>query len=646
MKRIKQISGRAIKGLTFTTPLSPVTLLVGDNFEGKTTRTDALRLALLGHLPELGKNNKDTMGLASGREMHVEATGDDGTVISRTFKMKGDSVSKEVSVPQALEDCEQLVVMLDATQYFNLSDRARVEYVFANCPVTGLLTPEQIIARVYDKTPGLTFPTVIGSMSSQNFVELSIEHFTAIAKAARAYAAKMEGTVQGLAALRAGDDAAKVAANLTALDARRNQLSTQLRELDGKAAALRAEREQQDKARRRHEVITRELELADHEGKRSKLAALREQLSALPAPITADPGRAADLRKREMELNSQLVTARNDYRNAQSLYAAGERQMAELEGQKTCPYCGAAGEGWKTLKRVETNEAFHKLTADMNAAKERGVAVNADIAALQAEIKVEAEKAKTAMHAAGEEQRLRREISDLETLLARLSAIAEEKKAMGDMPPADDTAIKAVLAELANLQDEAHRIDQDRRAAMGRQHELGRLAQAEEERDKAKAEETAAKASTEELRVIQAEMVEAAFKPLLDLANRIFDGVLKSPLAYRDGEIGTWRAGAWVGYRTFSGLEQALCFAAMQAALAAMSPLKIMIIDELGRFTNKKARAVVECALRAVKRGDIDQFIGVKAVDDVAQFWDHYRDLVVPDGSELTIVDVSPSSAA
>src|SRR5579871_1461623 len=206
MKRLTSITAKNFKGLSFTTQLSPATILVGANFAGKTARTDAIRLLLLGHLPELGKNNKDSMGLASGRDMAVEGTFEDGATMSRAYRMKGDSVAQEKNVPQALEACEQLAVMLNAESYFAMSDRARVDYVAKNCPGQAALTIEQIIDRVVRSSKTTLKWETDGHARAQEFVERHIEVATETAKTARAYAGKMESTVQGLAALRAGDD--------------------------------------------------------------------------------------------------------------------------------------------------------------------------------------------------------------------------------------------------------------------------------------------------------------------------------------------------------------------------------------------------------------------------------------------------------
>ena len=115
------------------------------------------------------------------------------------------------------------------------------------------------------------------------------------------------------------------------------------------------------------------------------------------------------------------------------------------------------------------------------------------------------------------------------------------------------------------------------------------------------------------LRTIQGEAVELAFKPMLEIANGLIAGVLKTPLAYHSGEIGTWRGALWVGHRTFSGTEKAVAYAAIQAALASKSPIKIVILDELGRIGDRPLWQLLAAISQGIGFGMIDGFVGIDA---------------------------------
>ncbi|MGB8295898.1 MAG: hypothetical protein WCG85_10765, partial [Polyangia bacterium] len=178
-----------------------------------------------------------------------------------------------------------------------------------------------------------------------------------------------------------------------------------------------------------------------------------------------------------------------------------------------------------------------------------------------------------------------------------------------------------LCAEASQLQakqsDIGFKLEQVRagmRAAAARQADAQRAAQAEQARDKAKAEQVFAGKLTDTLRAIQTEAVERAFQPMLEIANAFAKPVLKSPLGYHAGEIGTRRNGLWVGHRTFSGTEKAIAYAAIQAALAARAPVRIMIIDELGRIGDRALFHLLAAVSQHLqKSGLVDQFIGIDA---------------------------------
>ncbi|HVY61151.1 MAG TPA: hypothetical protein VHF22_05825 [Planctomycetota bacterium] len=152
---------------------------------------------------------------------------------------------------------------------------------------------------------------------------------------------------------------------------------------------------------------------------------------------------------------------------------------------------------------------------------------------------------------------------------------------------------------------------------MGRASELQRLAQAETDRDSAKKEQAIAEAAVAKLREIQGKMVAEAFRPLLEEANRLFRGALPFSLEYNaeKAEIGRRAGGVWVGHKTFSGVEKLLTYAAIQMALAAKSPIRIMLLDEMLRAQNTDERPVfdelVDACKQAVREFGIDQFVGV-----------------------------------
>jgi DNA repair exonuclease SbcCD ATPase subunit len=205
------------------------------------------------------------------------------------------------------------------------------------------------------------------------------------------------------------------------------------------------------------------------------------------------------------------------------------------------------------------------------------------------------------------------ELATVTVSLAELKGAQDELDRIPEPNPAAEAAQIEAEAAVGTKQAEIENVENALNLARGRENDLRRLAQAETSRDAAKVDQAVAKAAAELFRDAQRAAVAAVFGPLLVIANRIFGGVLKSPIDYNadTGEIGTWRDGAWVGHKTFSGTEKALCYAAIQAALASQSPMRLMIVDELGRLDDTHAAELKRYVKSAVKENLIDQFVGI-----------------------------------
>ena len=77
--RIKSISADNLAGSSFEQPLAAITLLHGRNFAGKSTRINALALALCHKLPGQFETPRDVYeNLATGNPLTVQCDADDG----------------------------------------------------------------------------------------------------------------------------------------------------------------------------------------------------------------------------------------------------------------------------------------------------------------------------------------------------------------------------------------------------------------------------------------------------------------------------------------------------------------------------------------------------------------------------------------
>lgn len=626
--KLNRISAIGLKGPEFSHDLTDATVLYGRNFRGKTRVIDAIRLALLGYLPELGKRNQDTFGLASGPVLEVKAFFDTGLVIRRRWSASGNSVKSESDVPEELKAMGDLSTMLDASAYFGLSDRARVDYVFAHCPVNSSMGPDDVVARVEKKLlaeqPQEAVTRFVLKISAkeddqhypgaQAFLDAQIEAVAALWKDAKAAATRLEKTIQGLTDLRLKDEPATP---MTVLEDTKAKLTRELAELNEQKGRFLGSFTQMKADRQRRETIEREMRFADKNRQalvelRAKLDLVRADLAAAPVVEHTEIQRLWSEVSRAANLAQNLADAAKQHELAKT---TAERKLAELDAKTCCPYCGADGDGWKALNAAELAKAVDEAKElAATAAKQRKDALADEQVALRKHEELVAQQNKrtqlTELEAA-----VLRQIAQIEPALQRLDAMSEElKRLMPDDP--ELTAKVETIQTKINITNEGLRtVDAQIREANGRAHEVKRLADAEKERDEAKLDAEVAALAGKELRAIQAEMVEQAFKPLLTRANAFFADVLKSPIAYNPdgGAIGSWRGGVWVGHATMSGTERALVYAAIQAALAMQSPFKLMLLDELGRLDDENAAKTVQNVVLALKDGLVDQFIGIDA---------------------------------
>lgn len=620
--KLKSIAARNFKGLTFNEPLALITVLIGANFAGKSARTDAIRLLLLGYLPELGKNARDTFGLSSGKEMEVSGTFDNGLTIRRRFYLKGDTVKTEDEIPQEIADCGLLAVMLNAEEYFALSDRGRVDYVFANVAMSAGFTNISIIKRLEDELEvldGVNAPlekvlTMLTSdlefISPQQWIEGAITLVGVAQKDAKVHGDRMEKTIQGLVGLRMADD--KSGVDLPSLEVKITKLRADVDELNLKKNALSVRYELMINGRERRRSI--EVTLGQMETVKAKITTEKGKRDVILEQLAKMPDSAEAIEKLleiKHTANTQHTAAEISVREAKAAIASARGHIRSMDEEKHCPYCGAAGDGWKALKLAEWNtqiEMMEKALPDFlhaqKTAKESFNNADRDLESLRA-------NRRKAELLEGDERVIEREVSMLERQVAREADLREE---LGKLPVDDsqlETDVDMIQTELNVKNEEILDADTKRKSVMGRAQELQRLAQAETDRDTAKADAAIAADVVKELRKIQGEMVESAFKPLLDLANSFFGDVFKSPLAYHEGEIGTWREGVWVTHRTMSGTEKALTYAAIQAALASKSPVKIMMIDELARLDDENLADMMAGVACAIAEKKIDGFIGI-----------------------------------
>jgi len=148
---IKEITMRNFKGQMESQKLTGRDIFVGPNGKGKTTRLQAVGIALLGYVPGKGKLPTETFKLASADNMSVGLVTDNLT-FARTFTRSekgGKDGSNNVTVSQGIDlspsrgekkaaDKEARIafevgsfpVMLDFNEFLSLSDSKRRDFIY------------------------------------------------------------------------------------------------------------------------------------------------------------------------------------------------------------------------------------------------------------------------------------------------------------------------------------------------------------------------------------------------------------------------------------------------------------------------------------------------------------------------------------
>lgn len=638
---ISRVVARALKGGDLDVALTRAAVIHGENWDRKSAILDAIRLGLVGYLPELGNKPGLTFGLASGPELYIRLEFSNGELLERTFRAKGDGVSSSVNCSPGIaalvkERAAVLTVMLNAEEYFALGDKDRERYVFANVAIAGMPSDDDLVNETANAigTASKDFPDysireAIGRVAQWGVRDYRVngkktakpetpqERLAAIIDEVRddfrtfdRHEATMIETARGLAHLRSIDEAV---VDVGALEGRRAQIAREVANLTEEKARLSAAYESMKKDRARREEIGREL--AAEAQTRARLESIEKEI-ATHEQMLAGLGAvgAADLDAAVAKVGSLKLAysrATDALRVAQEADQKALNEVHALEGQTVCPYCKNCGDGWQALRRAELDAALASAKAAISAAvnerkeiEEAGKAAAAEVENLRARRKLWDDTNSALRDAQTAKFRVAGAIARLDDLRAELGRLTQDD-------PNLTAKVETIQSQLNVLNEEARGLDTKIRDAGVRAADLVRLAQAEKDRDEAAARKLQVAAAGKKLDEIREELVRKAFEPLLRTANSIFGGILSSPLAFRDGEIGTWRGAQWVGHKTFSGGEKALAYAAIQAALASTSPVRVMLLDELGRFTSKNATAVANATLAAIDRGEIDQFVGI-----------------------------------
>jgi uncharacterized coiled-coil DUF342 family protein len=510
-----------VQGMTGNFHFKDVTVITGGNGSGKTTLVKAIRFALAGELPVLGKSGRSTWRMASDQtkdgKMQIGLQTDTGLHVTHSWDRKDGKVSYNASIPA---EVKWPAAMLDFRTFLSMRAADQAEALFNLCP--NKAGKGDAISKILEVT---TFnPDVSNAVLDQLSTELQ----------AIAPKAKLQEWL---------------AESITHIA---NKAKTAKQESDGAAASLRSHQ-----ASRPESVKdpTKELDEATKE---------RDKLTASIAKIT----RAWREYEREQAVyDNKLATHQTALKALQqrvTTYRSDEERNAQKAKDATkCPHCGSDGDQFKESK-AKTIAAIHS-DADINVQF-----TNGEIDKTQKEIDALVKPKKPSETATA----VTRQINDLNVRITEL----QTQKAAFD-----------AASTWATRRDELER----------------------EAARKAITYEVLSKAG-KVLAAWREEQIADGIKKALKVANRITEPFGMTIEWHSElGEFGRYRDKSWVSLDTFSGSEEQIAFAGLAATVCAKTPLRIIIMDEMGRFTSDRKKQVCDVMAQMIKDGIIDQFIGV-----------------------------------
>lgn len=530
--------------------LSSVNIVCGRNAAGKTRVLNALRMGLLGYVPGVSKTNPEQMRFASGDSMTVQVFFSDGRFNLVNLSRKGGKVSRTESRHVAVSE-----MLLDMSAFYGLTEQQRMRHV---CGV---------------------------AMRDDDWNDRAV----ARAVANIGVAARPEIALVATNAIRAQWDAEILA--------RPKWLANGASFPEWVAAQVDAWKEKIKGYKQQQPALA------------AKVAVLRESsaitardFSAQIAQVEKELNQAGE-RHAKLRCGLEAWEALENYRkvaagNAKRLVVLKEKNLNMTRRQPVKPEGGIAlrdiAKG-ETIKVKQNRDGSIESDAIDFGALSKYLCAQAEIEAVRAEIKAL--------------EGIKQPKSDLEEVTKKQVEEARE-------------ALQKVSDDLVGLRQAQ------------RDYDLVQAAQ--KSLDAAEAELLLLQANREAaeklLAVLEAEqerLMDAVFNRLLLTVNAFTEGFMPT-VWYRNGEIGYWTKGnpvthrlnpteankpeGWVTHQTFSGMERAVAYAGLGVALAAQSPCKAVMADEVMVDEVNKPK-LVERYVELAQKGVIDCALLVEAMD-------------------------------
>jgi DNA repair exonuclease SbcCD ATPase subunit len=635
--KLRCIEGRNVKGRTFSHELSDAVAIIGPNFAGKSAIPDAIRLAFMGHLPEVGKLPKATWELSSGDRMSVVAHFDEERALTREFWLDGATVKTRLHTNDGKNSIGgdidfESIPLLDAEHYFGLTDRQRTDYVFERIKLPDTYSSEAIVAGIEQISLGETHTEQVEKAKRALMVDVkkafadnatiqdglgqAVETFRQRFTYWNARARETQGAVITLTELKLRENEIS-AESMAAIQRDIDATARRKEELDTTKGSLTQKRDAAERTAGRRRQLQEALD-AEPPDYAAMLKGKRREKEKLEAQVCTQPLKAEELDALRHDIRNTGDVARRaqtTFDRQGQIIKEAEAGLNELSALETCPYCKSKSKGWKSNLEKELTQRKTDALGLQEVAKKQ-------ITTAEGLVQKSTETLEAATAALEKNRTIREQIRELER---SISTIENEQKAeaekrdrwkaeLTELPKPEDT--KDLERQLTELHEQRVAVSQELSALTGKRdgaralaQDLKRAAQAQIEHEDANAYVVMVKAIATYLKEKRAKIVEEVFDKLLKVANRLCGEILMTPIALHDGTIGRWTEDKFIPHRVFSGTEKALAYIAIAIALSVEAPIRLVILDEFGRLDRDNQRLVVEILQEMVTDEVIDQFV-------------------------------------
>lgn len=612
-----------LMGRSFHHGLSKVNLIIGRNDTGKTAILNAIRLLFTDKLVDQRGKQIRAMELASGPSIVVEGNTSDGENIVRSWGKKKASEGM-VNLPP---------VLLDSRVYFNLSPGERTKFVFERFAGEIGTTRDEILASIQsepikDATPD-TETSLRSILSDLRTAPSEIRIFLDSALV------KLEASVKSYKEV--SDRMASTIAGLTQLDAQYATAPTNVQEIKDQVAKLRALQ-----AELSEKIGALKKTAADYAKKCLTADRLKTSISACPdhsvrlveleqliasteAALPAEDSKTVALHQHWNAARENHLSILAHHKELSTRLDDIKKRKEHLLATGECPFCKS--------KVLDVNESgldtsIQNIEYQIKGA-EQIISDRAEICAGAAKGLQDAQNKDTEVAKSQAALRsLRNEQRSLITKSKERMVFESDLAALGDLIAPDTTALIELESQYRVAVTDAQKLDQDLVLAGNASNHKLRMLQSQKEKATADAGLRGAKMVQEKLIEARDGMVKKVIESLIVKTDPFLKDIVNFKLAFKDGDIGCWRPSGqlpeseigrdpnrksgphlsnWVPHDLFSGIQQALTYAALSVALASDSPFKLVIVDEVTRFDAKNKALFLAKMNQAVREGVVDQ---------------------------------------